>query len=70
MRPSNAGLSQLDDQYDGLKDALFRVNYARTFSRWTGFIFFGVVLAGGWHLYDGWFKRSEVLPLVGLESEF
>ena len=58
--------SLLDDQYDGLKDALFRVNYARTFSRWTGFIFFGVVLAGGWHLYDGWFKRSVALGWFGI----
>ena len=66
MRPSNADLSQLDDQYDGLKDALDRVNFARTFSVIAGVVFLAVVGAGGWHLYDVWFARSRVLGWLGV----
>jgi len=66
MRASNAGLSQLDDQYDDLTDALERVNLSRSFSRLAGIAFFCVVAAGGWHVYDGWFKQSAFLGWLGI----
>jgi len=66
MRASKTGLSLLDDQYDDLKDALERVNLTRSFSMCAGIAFLGVVVAGGWHLYDPWFRRSPYLGWVGV----
>jgi hypothetical protein len=56
----------LDVQYEGLTDALDRVNVTRSFSTWAGLAFLGVVAAGGWHIYDPWFRRSPYLGWVGV----
>ncbi|MFA4931404.1 MAG: nuclease-related domain-containing protein [Caldisericia bacterium] len=66
MRRGNVSSSLLDVQYEGLTDALDRVNVTRSFSRWAGIAFLGVVVAGGWHLYDPWFRRSPYLGWVGV----
>jgi len=61
-----AGTSLLDTEYEDLKDALDRVNVTRSFSSWAGLVFLGLVVAGGWHLYDPWFARSPWLGWVGV----
>ncbi|MHB8106331.1 MAG: nuclease-related domain-containing protein [Candidatus Cryosericum sp.] len=66
MRGENVSSSLLDVQYESLTDALDRVNFSRTFSRWAGVTFFCVVAAGGWHIYDSWFKRSPFLGWLGV----
>ncbi|HZL83208.1 MAG TPA: nuclease-related domain-containing protein [Candidatus Deferrimicrobium sp.] len=58
--------SLLDTQYDDLADALERVNLSRSFSRLAGIAFLCVVAAGGWHVYDGWFKKSAFLGWLGI----
>lgn len=58
--------SLLDQQYGDLRDALDRVNLARRFSVVAGVVLLAVVAAGGWHLYDTWFARSEILGWVGI----
>ncbi|MHB8071195.1 MAG: nuclease-related domain-containing protein [Candidatus Cryosericum sp.] len=58
--------SLLDDQYNDLTDALERVNLSRSFSRWAGIVFFFIVAAGGWHVYDAWFKQSPFLGWLGV----
>jgi hypothetical protein len=66
MRGGNVSSSLLDVQYEGLTDALERVNLSRSFSRLAGIVFFCVVAAGGWHVYDGWFKQSPFLGWLGI----
>jgi len=66
MREENVSSSLLDVQYEGLTDALDRVNFSRIFSRWAGITFFCVVAAGGWHIYDAWFKQSPFLGWLGV----
>jgi hypothetical protein len=66
MHRGNVSSSLLDIQYKSLTDALDRVNFARRFSAIAGVVFLGVVAAGGWHLYDVWFARSQVFGWVGV----
>src|SRR5450756_2308547 len=66
MRGENVSSSLLDVQYEGLTDALERVNLSRSFSRLAGIAFFCVVAAGGWHVYDGWFQQSALLGWLGI----
>ena len=58
--------SLLDVEHEGLKDAFDRVNKTRLFSRWTAVVFLGLIVAGGWHLYNLWFARSPRLGWVGV----
>jgi uncharacterized membrane protein YobD (UPF0266 family) len=66
MTKAESQTSLLDAEYEGLKDALDRVNKTRSFSRWTAVVFLGLIIAGGWHLYDSWFARSTWLGWVGV----
>jgi hypothetical protein len=45
---------------------LDRVNVTRSFSRWAGVVFLGLVAAGGWHLYDSWFARRPWMGWLGV----
>ena len=63
-----ADSSLLEQKYDGLNDALSRVNLARRFSVAAGVVFLAAVAAGGWHLYDSWFARSRTVGRVGVGS--
>jgi hypothetical protein len=64
--PDSKKGSLLDQQYDDLRDALERVNFARQFSVIAGIVFLGAVAAGGWHMYDKWFASSQVLGWIGV----
>jgi len=58
--------SLLDAEHEGLKDALDRVNVTRSVSSWAGVVFLGLVVAGGWHMYDLWFAISPWLGRIGV----
>ena len=58
--------SLLETEYEDLKDALDRVNVTRSVSRWAGVVFLGLVVAGGWHMYDLWFAASPWLGWIGV----
>lgn len=66
------GTSLLDSRYGDLKDALDRVNVTRTISTCAGVAFLGLLMAGGWHMYDSWFAVSPWLgwAAVGLLGVF
>lgn len=66
MGSTAVGLSFLDTKYADLKDALDRVNKTRSMSRWAGFVFLALIVAGGWHLYDSWFAVSQWLGRLGV----
>jgi hypothetical protein len=66
MSKTIVGTSLLDANYEDLKDALDRVNVTRSVSSWAGVVFLGLVVAGGWHMYDLWFAVSPWLGRIGV----
>lgn len=66
MTQAKAGKGFLDAQYEDLKDALDRVNVTRSVSSWAGVVFLGLVVAGGWHMYDLWSAISPWLGRLGI----
>jgi len=66
MTKAESQTSLLDAEYEGLKDALDRVNVTRSVSSWAGVVFLCLVVAGGWHMYDLWFAVRPWLGWIGV----